>query len=178
MPGPTVRTDIVEVYVFRRAGTASGTVSGGGGGARHAVEFLQLHRCKGAIANTWQPVMGHVENGETAAAAALRELAEETAYAKGRGLVAAWQLESVNTFFLAPLDAILHSPGFAVEVTPGIEPVLDDTHDGHRWITRDHADRAFLWPGQRRAVEEITRDILPADSPLSPLLRIDLDRPA
>src|SRR4051812_5160568 len=99
---PAVRTDIVEVFVFRRL-------------VGHGVEFLQLRRTPAPLAGSWQPVMGHVEPGETATAAALRELREETGYAPGSGLLRFWQLELVNTFFLASLDAIMLSPGFAAE---------------------------------------------------------------
>lgn len=161
MPGPKVRTDIVEVYVFRRA-------------PRGVVEFLQLHRASGQMTGTWQPVMGHIEEGETAINAALRELKEETAIAPGAGVMAMWQLESVNAFFLAPLDAVLLTPGFAVEVTAGTEPTLDPTHDGHRWVPRDHADRMFVWPGQRHAVNQIVSDILAPNAPGEPWLRIKL----
>src|SRR5262245_56503785 len=149
MPGPKIRTDIVEVYVFRRPR---------GGSPEHAargVEFLQLHRSSGKISHTWQPVMGHVEEGETATQAALRALKEETGYAPGNGLMAAWQIEAVNTYFLASIDAVMMSPGFAVEVSPGVEPRLDESHDGARWVLRDACDRLFFWPGQRRAVTEI-----------------------
>lgn len=166
MPGPKVRTDIVEVYVFRRA-------------ARGVAEFLQLRRSNGAMAGSWQPVMGHIEEGETAAAAAIRELHEETGFTPGPGpekksLTAMWQLESVNAFFLATHDAILLSPGFAAEIAPGHEPKLDDAHDAHRWVPRDQADRLFVWPGQRQAIHQIITDILAPDSPAEPHLRIAL----
>lgn len=164
MPGPKVRTDIVEVYVFRRA-------------ARGVAEFLQLRRSKGAMAGSWQPVMGHIEEGETAAAAAIRELKEETGFAPGpekKSLTAIWQLESVNAFFLATHDAILLSPGFAAEIAPGHEPRLDDTHDAHRWVPRDQADRLFVWPGQRQAIQQIIADIIAPGSPAEPHLRIAL----
>ncbi|MCE9589471.1 MAG: NUDIX domain-containing protein [Planctomycetes bacterium] len=161
MPGPKVRTDIVEVYVFRRV-------------AQGAVEFLQLRRSKGAMVGSWQPVMGHIEEGETAAAAALRELKEETGYAVGSGLIAAWQLETVNAFFLHALDSVMLSPGFAAEVSPGVEPKLDDAHDALRWVPRDHADRLFVWPGQRQAVAQIVGDILPPGSPAENALRVAL----
>lgn len=166
MPGPKVRTDIVEVYVFRRA-------------ARGVAEFLQLRRSKGAMAGSWQPVMGHIEEGETAAAAAIRELKEETGFTPGHtlgkgSLTAMWQLESVNAFFLATHDAILLSPGFAAEIAPGHEPKLDDTHDAHRWVPRDQADRLFVWPGQRQAINQIITDILAPNSPAEPHLRIAL----
>ena len=54
MPGPQMRTDIVDVYVFRRPSLDAGA----------AAEFLQLRRISGAMAGSWQPVMGHVEAGE------------------------------------------------------------------------------------------------------------------
>jgi 8-oxo-dGTP pyrophosphatase MutT (NUDIX family) len=164
MPGPSIRTDILEVYVFRRPNQRSG----------QGVEFLQLHRCKGPIANTWQPVMGHIEEGETAVQAALRELAEETGFKQAAGLTGFWQLESINSYFLAARDAVMLSPGFAAEVSLNNDPTLDASHDTFRWVPRDKADTAFLWPGQRHAIHEIVREILPPDAPAASLLRLPL----
>jgi len=168
MPGPKIRTDIVEVYVFRRSRAVLR------GHATRGLEFLQLHRSSGKISHTWQPVMGHVEEGETATQAALRELKEEAGYAVGSGLVAAWQIEAVNTYFLASIDAVMMSPGFAVEVSPDVEPKLDDSHDGARWVPRDACDRMFFWPGQRRAVTEIVEEIIAPESPSEKVLRLPL----
>lgn len=186
MPGPVIRSDIVEVYVFRR------TMPAGALGDR--VEFLQGRRAKGHLKGTWQPVMGHVEQGETAMAAALRELAEEAGYAtsighaRGHGagglaeahlktiggLIGLWQLENLNTYFLASIDTIVMGPGFAAEVSPGLDPVMDDSHDAFRWVPRDRADRHFIWPGQRQAIEQVIRDILDPDSPTRDVLKIAL----
>ena len=185
MAGPVIRSDIVEVYVFRR------TRPTGAMGDR--VEFLQGRRAKGHLKGTWQPVMGHVEEGETATAAALRELAEEAGYslAPGKprgdgtgglsdahktigGLIGLWQLENLNTYFLASIDTIVMGPGFAAEVTPGLDPVMDDSHDAFRWVPRDNADRHFIWPGQRQAVEQVIRDVLDPDSPTRDVLKIAL----
>ncbi|MFA9476739.1 NUDIX domain-containing protein [Phycisphaerales bacterium AB-hyl4] len=167
MTGPPIRTDIVDVYVFRRR--SAGRVAG--------VEFLQLHRVPEiSLPNTWQPVMGHMHADETAAGTALRELQEETGYGPGAGLLGFWQLERLNTYFLHSHETIVMSPCFAAEVAPppaGGEPVLDADHDGFRWVARDHVDRQFLWPGQREAIADLVRDVLAPGSPTEPLLRID-----
>lgn len=173
MPGPALRTDIVEVYVFRRT-PGPGSAPAPGSAARGNVEFLQLRRAAGAVlAGSWQPVMGHVEAGESAAACALRELREETGYAPGAGLIGLWQLDEPNVYFLASADAVMLGPCFAAEAEPGREPVLNHEHDAARWVRRDHADRAFLWPGQRRAVGQVIRDVLEPDSPVAAVLRVD-----
>jgi len=156
MPGPPLRTDIVEVFVFRRP-------------APRALEFLQMRRLREPMAGTWQPVMGHVEAGERAPAAARRELREETGFAAGmlRGF---WQLEAVNTYYLASRDELVMSPGFAAEVAPGAAPVLDEAHDACRWIQREAVDRHFLWTGQRRQVAHLVSDLLETGSPVAPHL--------
>lgn len=157
-PGPAVRTDLVDVHVFRRPSPRS-------------VEFLQLRRRVPPLAGSWQPVMGHVEPGESAVAAARRELREETGW-HGPVLRGFWQLESVNAFFLASLDAVVLSPCFAAEVAADAQPTLDAAHDAVRWVGRDHADRCFLWPGQRQAIEQIVRDLLDPQSPVAAVLRL------
>ena len=165
MPGPTLRTDIVDVYVFRcrKPGHACD------------VEFLQLRRAASAVLpGSWQPVMGHTLDGETAAQAALRELREETGFAPGAGVEAAWQLEEPNAYFLARLDCVMLSPCFAVRVAAGVEPTLNPEHDAARWVKRDATDRAFLWPGQRKAVAQIVRDVLEPGSPVEAVLRVRL----
>ncbi|HEX7008734.1 MAG TPA: NUDIX domain-containing protein [Phycisphaeraceae bacterium] len=165
MPGPAIRTDIVEVYVFRRPLHRP----------RGEVRFLQLRRAvQATLPQTWQPVMGHVEAGETAAQAALRELREETGYCVERGLMGLWQLETPSVYFLHRQESVMISPCFAAQVDPAVEPVLDASHDAARWVERAMADRAFLWPGQRAAVTQIVRDLLEPGSRVEPILRIDL----
>ncbi|MEX0744634.1 MAG: NUDIX domain-containing protein [Phycisphaeraceae bacterium] len=163
MTGPPIRTDIVDVYVFRRPAT----------GRTAGMQLLQLHRtAKVALPNTWQPIMGHMHDGETAARTALRELHEETGYSPATGLLGFWQLERVNTYFLHSHESIIMSPCFAAEVGDR-EPALNVEHDAFRWVRHDHVDRHFLWPGQRLAIGDVLRDILDPTSPAEPLLRLD-----
>lgn len=138
-----VRADIVEVLVAREC-------AGG-------FEFLQLRRVGEPLAGSWQPVMGHVEAGETAVGASVRELGEEVGLRGGdaawRGF---WQLEEVHPYFVASLDAVVLSPRFLVLVEGSWEPDLsgDAAHDAHRWVGAASVREAFVWPGQARACAE------------------------
>src|SRR5512133_2755375 len=92
-----VRHDKIAVFVARP------------GADRGTHEFLQLHRVPGDdIGGTWQTVRGTIEAGETAVAAALRELSEETSLTPREF----YRLGSVETFYDAADDAIVHSVPF------------------------------------------------------------------
>lgn len=161
--GPRVRTDIVDVYIFRRGETNPDT-------AKQPIEFLQLLRASDPLGNTWQPIMGHIEPGETAVQTALRELREEVGLdAKSPHCIGLWALEQVHPFYIAAIDSIVMSPRFACEVASPWEPTLNAEHLEWRW-TRDL--KAFMWPGQWRCVEEILSDIVTAHSLSREQLRI------
>jgi 8-oxo-dGTP pyrophosphatase MutT (NUDIX family) len=162
-PGPRLRTDLIDVYLFHRAGPR----------VRDA-RLLQLRRDRDPMRGTWQPVMGHVERGETATGAAFREVAEETGLRPDAGIRQAWQLERVRPFFLAARDEIVLGAAFAMEVTPaGVDAIrLDAEHDALRWMSLDDADRAFLWPGQRGHIADLARDILDPGSAVADVLRV------
>ncbi|MFM9958378.1 MAG: NUDIX domain-containing protein [Phycisphaerales bacterium] len=165
--GPRVRTDIVDVYIFRRAAEP--------GLARDAapIEFLQLLRATDPLAQTWQPIMGHVEPAdppETAVQTALRELREEVGLViPSPHCLGLWALEQVHPFYIAAIDTIVMSPRFACEVTADWLPTLNDEHLEWRWVREAIA---FMWPGQRRCLEEIIEHIAPANSLSSERLRV------
>lgn len=155
---PTVSTDLVDVYVFRRHPTG--------------VELLLLRRSPDKrLGGTWQAVHGKVEPGETAVQAALRELHEET----GLRPVFFWQLEGLNTFYMAGTDRVMMCPGFAAEVEPEAGVRLCHEHTAFRWEPIERALAELMWPGQRRAVRELLDHII-APSAAEPHLRIELDQ--
>ncbi|MEC9373457.1 MAG: NUDIX domain-containing protein [Planctomycetota bacterium] len=161
--GPAIRSDIVDVYVFRAPDDDP-----------TAVEFLQVLRNGPPLDHTWQPVMGHVEEGETAVHAAVREAAEEIGLRAGEPhWLAMWALEQVHPYYLADLDCIVMSPRFAVRVAPGFKPALNDEHADHRWVPIGGVPTHFMWPGQKAACREIIEELLRPGSLAERRLRIE-----
>ncbi|RMH30523.1 MAG: NUDIX domain-containing protein [Planctomycetota bacterium] len=148
VPGPTLRTDIVEVYVFRAA--------------RAGVELLQVRRARPPMAGGWHPLMGHIEPGESAVGCATREILEEVGLGRSDSeWLGFWQLEGVHPYYLAAADSVVLSPCFAVRASPGWAPRLNEEHDGHRWVSAEGIEEAFMWPGQRAAAAEVAQVIAP-----------------
>ena len=166
--GPRVRSDVIDVYVARQS-TPPGTVGD--------LELLQLRRSKSPLLGTWQPIMGHIEPGETAVAAALRELREEIALdatnPSQSSVVGFWALEQVHPFYIAAIDCIVLSPRFVVLVRAGFEPTRITEHDAHRWVHAGEAQAHFVWPGQLAAIKELLSILASPQSPAFTLQRID-----
>jgi 8-oxo-dGTP pyrophosphatase MutT (NUDIX family) len=138
-----VVSNVIDVYPFRRA--------------ENGVEFLLLKRVASVrLGGTWQAVHGRIEAGETAWQAALRELKEET----GLAPLGFWQIEFVNTFYLATEDRVLICPCFAAEIASDADVTLSHEHTDFRWEPTEQALRSFMWPGQRHAVREILEEIV------------------
>ncbi len=154
---PTLRTDVLDIYIVRRATLG--------------LEFLQLHRRHDPLAGTWQPIMGHIEDGEATIKAMWRELWEETGLlADDPAILNAWGLEQVHPFYLAKLDCIMLSPRFLIEVTSAWKPTLNEEHDQYRWVQEDKVDDMFLWPGQKLVLREAA-SVMRGDA-TEPLLRL------
>lgn len=159
---PDIRSDIVEVCVFKNAGP----------------EFrcLLLKRSDNDMLypGIWQLVTGMIGEGEHAARAALREVREETGFSPAR----MWRLPAVNSFY-EPVQNVVHvCPNFAVQVPGNAEPKLSREHSAYEWCPADRARLLLPWAGQRAAVETV-RTLLAVDSEESSLLEIpfaDLER--
>lgn len=161
--GPQIVSRVVDVYVFRCAG-----------GDAAGIEVLQGLRVGGSLHGSWHPVMGHMEPGETAMAAAVREVREEAGLKMSDPAVLGfWGLEQVHPFFLASRNEIHLSPRFAVRVAAEWSPVLNEEHSAWRWVRVPERVHEFVWPGQRGAVREILSDIAPGGA-TGEALRLDL----
>lgn len=159
--GPPVRTDAVDVYVFREFGGDEKTPP-------ERAEFLQIRRVKEPAAGTWQTVMGGIDEGEKAIDAAVRELREEIGAAEA-DVTGLWFLGQVYPFYQPAWDCVVLMPRFAARVQPGFEPVINDEHDAHRWnaielpADRDAVDALamkYVWSSQRSCVREVVGDVV------------------
>ncbi len=159
-----IRADLVTVLVFRRT--------------TGLVEFLQLRRAAAPYAVTWQPIMGGIEAGETAVAAAVRELKEEAGLdGASPALLGLWALDQVFPFFIHTLDRVILSPTLAAEAAADWVPDLDAEHDAARWVPADDITDAFVWPGHAASCREILDWLLRPGSAFERLRRVELPGP-
>jgi len=135
-------------------------------------EFLQVLRVRGKyMGETWQLVTGGIEDGETAWHAALRELREETGLLPGEF----YQVDVINTFYLAKTDSISMSPMFCAMVEAGAQVILNHEHTDFRWVPRAEIESRTMWPGERAALKEVCAEILD-NGPAKPYLKIEIPR--
>ena len=146
----------IEVHLFRRSG--------------RRLEFLCLRRARTRrLPGVWQPVTGKRRRGETALAAARREVREETGLEPRRW----WALEEPTTIYQARRDEVIAIPVFAAEVAPRGRVRLSGEHDEWAFLPAREAGRRFLWETQRRAPEDVRRQVL-RGGPLADALELKL----
>ena len=109
-------------------------------------EVLLVRRAPHSIfPGLWQPVTGHLDPGERAPAAALREVAEEVGIGPAE-TEAFYDLDEVRLFYDEGPDAILAAAVFALRARPEAVLRLSADHDAMRWVALDEALEEVTWP--------------------------------
>ncbi|MFI5232739.1 MAG: NUDIX domain-containing protein [Gemmatimonadales bacterium] len=133
-----LRAGVVDVCVLRRSGKAW--------------KVLLLRRAASTrTAGSWEIVHGRIERGEKPAAAARRELLEETGFAAETLYSVA-----VNPFYLLKSDTVQLAIVFAAEVRRS-RVTLGEEHDNAKWVSVAVAARALTWPRDVEAVRAAVR---------------------
>jgi 8-oxo-dGTP pyrophosphatase MutT (NUDIX family) len=136
--GTRIEARVVDVVVLTPAGP----------GRRDRWRVLTLRRAAGTrCTGAWEIVHGRIEPGETPAAAARREVEEETGFAVER-----LYSISVNPFYLHPHDAVQLAVVFAAVVDGTGALQLGAEHDLAQWRTPSAAIKWLAWPREHEAV--------------------------
>ncbi len=123
-------------------------------------EFLVLERAPDRH-GYWHVVAGALEWGESARAAAARELREETgldAAPEHLGREYAYRLDEeppdVRARFAPEVTEIAIHP-FAAGASADWEPTLDEEHVGYRWCSAEEALELLEYEEPRAAIREV-----------------------
>ncbi len=113
--------------------------------------YLLIRRCEKSLNGTWQMVTGGIEPGETASAAALREIREET------GLIPStlYAADAVETFYMHANDKIIFVPVFVSFVEDPEVHLSPEEHDAYEWLTFEEARERLVWAEQKRVITHI-----------------------
>ncbi len=135
---PRIVSDIVDVYVFRRA--------------RNQTEFLLLRRRPDVVlGNTWQSIHGKIEPKERAVEAAMREVEERTGFVPAK----LYSADYINQFYDHATDTIVLAPSFAACVDSGNKVRVSNEYSDYAWCDLEETVGRLPWSGQRWAVRHI-----------------------
>ncbi|MFA6233094.1 MAG: NUDIX pyrophosphatase [Bacteroidota bacterium] len=137
-----LKANMVQVHVYRRIESGQ-------------IEYLLLQRAstEPLYPLLWQIVTGRMEEGESAIAAAKREVIEETGICTETMVVVPY----IASFYFEPDDSIHHVPVFAVEVPEDTVVRLSIEHIDFVWLRFEKAWQRLVFPGHREGLR-ILRD--------------------
>ena len=121
-------------------------------GALASLEVLCLRRGPhGRSPGSWEAVHGHIDPGETAAAAARREVLEEAGAESER----LYNLSRVESFYRHASDEVVLIPVFAAFLRADAEVRISPEHDRFEWLPPDQARARMSWPRVRREIDDV-----------------------
>ena len=136
-------SNLIEAHIFREK--------------NNELEFLLLKRSPNKYyPNLWQMVSGKIKENETAYAASIREIMEETKLS----IEKIWAAPTVNSFYAPDGDYICVIPVFAVKVNYNSEVQLSTEHVAYKWVTPETAKQHLAWEGQKKSVDVIVEYFL------------------
>ncbi len=71
-----------------------------------------------------------------------------------------YKLSDAHVFYIAAHDTLWHSIQFCAVVKRNAVVVMDHEHDQFRWLPIESAEEHFMWPGDRRSIQEIREQII------------------
>ena len=121
--------------------------------------LLVLHRVK---EDYWHVVAGALEQGETYAEAAARELREETgldATPNDLGLEQTYAITERERPLYPEATAAVVIANFEVEAPADWEPELNEEHDRHEWATPNAARAMMYWVETQEAIDLLAQKL-------------------
>ncbi len=140
----TVHVGVVDVGVIRIVG--------------RAWKVLVLRRATGRSPGSWEFVHGHIEPGELPAAAARRELWEESGL-KTEKLYSI----TVNPFYLIKADAVQVALVFAA-IVDSDRVTLGAEHDRYEWLSFAAAVKRLTWPRDADSLRQMRQLLKSGDA--------------
>ena len=116
----------------------------------------------------WGFPKGHLEDNEQPAAAAVREVREET----GLDAVRLYNV-TVQPFYLHMFGAVQLAIVFAAFVDEPADVHLGSEHQGHEWLSPHEASSRFIWPREKEALSHIMHLLAGGNAgPVEDVLRV------
>ena len=106
----------------------------------------------------WNTIAGQIEDDESFAVGAARELAEEAKLSVPLVDLGIPQPYDIDTEYLplyAPGVRTVTVQSFAAEAPANWEPTLDHEHDTYRWCTLDEALALLYWPEAKEGLRAL-----------------------